>query len=42
VELTIALGEDLGIDLSPSDIDRATWATPQKIIDYFRERMTHG
>jgi D-alanine--poly(phosphoribitol) ligase subunit 2 len=39
VELTIALGEDFGIELSPSDIDRDIWATPQKIIDFFSERM---
>ncbi len=38
VELTIALSEDLGVELSPSDIDREMWATPQKIIDYFQER----
>jgi D-alanine--poly(phosphoribitol) ligase subunit 2 len=42
VELTIALGEDLGVELSPSDIDRVTWATPQKIIDYFRQRVASG
>ena len=38
VELTIALSEDLGVELSPSDIDRELWATPQKIIDYFQRR----
>jgi D-alanine--poly(phosphoribitol) ligase subunit 2 len=38
VELTLALSENFGIDLSPSDIDRETWATPQKIIDYVTER----
>ena len=42
VELTIALGEDFGLELSPSDIDREMWATPRKIIDYFTERTTHG
>jgi D-alanine--poly(phosphoribitol) ligase subunit 2 len=38
VELTIALSEDFGLELSPSDIDREMWATPQKIIDYFQKR----
>jgi D-alanine--poly(phosphoribitol) ligase subunit 2 len=38
VELTLALSENFGIQLSPSDIDRETWATPQKIIDYVTER----
>jgi D-alanine--poly(phosphoribitol) ligase subunit 2 len=42
VELTIALSEDFGIELSPSDIDREQWATPQKIIDYFSERTTRA
>jgi D-alanine--poly(phosphoribitol) ligase subunit 2 len=42
VELTIALAEGFGIELSPSDIDREMWATPQKIIDYVRERTTRA
>jgi D-alanine--poly(phosphoribitol) ligase subunit 2 len=40
VELTIALGEAFGVELSPSDIDRDLWATPQKIIDFFSERTS--
>ena len=31
VELTLALSENFGIELSPSDIDRESWATPQEI-----------
>jgi len=42
VELTIALAEGFGIELSPSDIDREMWATPQKIIDYVAERTTRA
>jgi D-alanine--poly(phosphoribitol) ligase subunit 2 len=42
VELTVALGEQFRIDVSPSDIDREMWATPQKIIDYFSERTTQA
>lgn len=38
IELIVALSEDFGIDLSPAEIDRAMWATPQKIIDYIAER----
>ena len=38
VELTLALSESFDIPLSPSDIDREAWATPQKIIDYVTER----
>jgi D-alanine--poly(phosphoribitol) ligase subunit 2 len=40
VELTIALGEAFGVELSPSDVDRDLWATPQKIIDFFSERTS--
>ena len=42
VELTIALAEDFGIELSPSDIDRERWGTPQKIIDYITERTSRA
>lgn len=38
IELIVALSEDFGIDLSPAEIDRAMWATPQKIINYIQER----
>ncbi len=38
IELIVALSEDFGIDLSPAEIDRAMWATPQMIIDYIAER----
>jgi len=39
IELILALSEDLGIELSPGEIDRDMWATPQKIIDYLSERV---
>jgi D-alanine--poly(phosphoribitol) ligase subunit 2 len=42
VELTISLSSELGIDLSPSDIDRAMWATPHKIIEYLRARSSQA
>jgi D-alanine--poly(phosphoribitol) ligase subunit 2 len=42
VELTISLGEQFGLELSPSDIDRELWATPRKIIDYFISRTAAG
>ena len=38
VELTLALADAFAIELSPSDIDREVWATPQKIIDFVAER----
>ena len=42
VELVIALSEDFGLGLSPGEIEREMWATPQKIIDYFEERIKQG
>lgn len=38
VELIVALSDSLGIEVSPGEIDRELWATPQKIIVYFEER----
>ena len=38
VELIVALSDSLGIEISPGEIDRELWATPQKIITYFEER----
>ncbi len=38
IELVLALSEEFDLDLSPGDIDREEWATPQKIIDYFEAR----
>ncbi len=39
VELIVALSDSLGIEISPGEIDRELWATPQKIIVYFEERI---
>jgi len=42
IELIIALSEEFGLDLSPGEIGREEWATPQKIIDYFVVRAKQG
>ena len=39
VELIVALGEKFSIEISPAQIDRQLWATPQKIIAYVNERV---
>ena len=39
VELIVALSDSLRIEISPGEIDRELWATPQKIIAYFEERI---
>jgi D-alanine--poly(phosphoribitol) ligase subunit 2 len=38
VELLVQLSDTLGLDLSPSEFDRDTWATPRKIIAYLEGR----
>jgi D-alanine--poly(phosphoribitol) ligase subunit 2 len=38
VELMVLLSDRLGVDLSPSEFDRPTWATPRKIITYLEGR----
>lgn len=39
VELIVALSDALKIEVTPGEIDRDLWATPQKIITYFEERI---
>lgn len=39
VELIVALSDAFNIEIPPSQIDRDLWATPQKIIDYFGEKL---
>ena len=38
VELILALSEELGIDISPAEIERDQWATPRRIIAYLEQR----
>jgi D-alanine--poly(phosphoribitol) ligase subunit 2 len=39
VELIVALSQAFDIEIPPSQIDRDLWATPQKIINYFTEKL---
>lgn len=39
MELIVALTEQLGISLSPSEIDRQQWSTPRKIIAYLETKV---
>ncbi len=38
VELILALSEELGIDISPAEIEREQWATPRRIMAYLEQR----
>ena len=39
MELIVALTEQLGISLSPAEIDRQQWSTPRKIIAYLETKV---
>jgi D-alanine--poly(phosphoribitol) ligase subunit 2 len=39
VELIVALGETLNINITPAQVDRKMWATPGKIIADIENRM---
>jgi D-alanine--poly(phosphoribitol) ligase subunit 2 len=39
VELIVALGEALNINITPAQVDRKMWATPGKIIADIENRM---
>jgi D-alanine--poly(phosphoribitol) ligase subunit 2 len=39
VELLVELSDRLNVDLSPTEFDRETWATPRKIIAYLEDRL---
>ena len=39
VELILAFGAELGVDVSPAELEREDWATPRKIVDYIERRM---
>ncbi len=39
IELIIGLSEELGISISPAEIDRQRWSTPRKIISYVEEKV---
>lgn len=39
VRLMVALSEEFGIEVSPSDVRREDWATPRLIIAYVESRL---
>lgn len=41
VELIVAFGRELGIEISPAELDRDEWATPGRIVDWVEARMTN-
>ncbi len=39
VELIVAFSQELGIDISPAELDREQWATPRHIVTFMETRM---
>jgi len=40
VELIVALGREVGVEVSPAEFDREAWATPRKLIEDVQRRLT--
>jgi len=39
VELIVAFGRELGVEISPAELDREEWATPRHIVEWVAARM---
>jgi D-alanine--poly(phosphoribitol) ligase subunit 2 len=39
VELIVALGREVGVEVSPAEFDREAWATPRKLIEDVQRRL---
>ncbi len=39
VELLVAVSDEFGIDIAPTEVERPQWSTPRKIIAYLQERI---
>lgn len=39
VELIVALSRDLGVEVSPAEFERESWATPRKLVEDVLKRM---
>ncbi len=40
VELIVALGQEIGVEVSPAEFDREAWATPAKLVADIRQRLS--
>ena len=39
VELIVALGRELGVEISPAEFEREAWATPAKFVEDVEKRL---
>jgi D-alanine--poly(phosphoribitol) ligase, subunit 2 len=40
VELIVALGSEMGVEISPAEFEREAWATPAKLVADVQARLT--
>jgi D-alanine--poly(phosphoribitol) ligase subunit 2 len=40
VELIVALGRELGVEISPAEFEREAWATPAKLVEDVEKRLS--
>jgi D-alanine--poly(phosphoribitol) ligase subunit 2 len=40
VELIVALGRELGVEVSPAEFEREAWATPAKLVADVEKRLS--
>lgn len=39
VELIVAYGSELGVEISPAEFERESWATPRKLVEDLQNRL---
>ena len=39
VQLIVALGEELGVEISPAEFEREKWATPRLLVEDVQRRL---
>jgi D-alanine--poly(phosphoribitol) ligase subunit 2 len=39
VELIVALGREIGVEISPAEFEREAWATPRKLVEDILRRL---
>ena len=40
VQLIVALGQEMGVEVSPAEFDREAWATPRQLVEDVLRRLT--
>ena len=39
VQLIVAIGQEIGVEVSPAEFDREAWATPRKLVEDVLRRL---